>query len=345
MNILQFKEVLKHGYEINRPVCALSSPGLGKSSAVLQVCEELAKDFDTSFGMIEIRGASSNPAELATVKYVSDNAVKDADQDWVPSEEKVEKGLAPKRGFIFCDEITAAPGMVQSTLQRLFLDRRLGNLKLADGWAVTAAGNRAKDKSASGSLSRAFQNRCIMATVDPDPDIFFDWGLKNGIDYRVLSYVRFRPSCVNDGLEPHRGENQQFCSPRSLHMASDSLKAKTKLSEALQQEIFTGILGDGVGNEFNGFLRIMNDLPDLDKILKDPKNYPVPTKIDVVFAVIGALSNRVNKKNMQAIMQYFVRLSTELSVVAIKDLAKIERDIFTTPEFVKWSSSNIKFAV
>jgi len=61
--------------------------------------------------------------------------------------------------------------------------------------------------------------------------------------------------------------------------------------------------------------------------------------------VIGALSNRVNKKNMQAIMQYFVRLSTELSVVAIKDLAKIERDIFTTPEFVKWSSSNIKFAV
>ena len=345
MNILQYKQALKHGYEIKRPVCALSTPGLGKSSAALQHCQELSKELDSPVGLIEIRGASSNPAELATVKYVSGDMVKDADQDWVPTNQKVKDGLVPKHGYIFCDELTASPGMVQSTLQRLFLDRKLGNLDIADGWMVTAAGNRAKDKSASKDLSRAFANRCIMVTVDPDPDVFFDWGLKNSIDHRVLAFVRFRPSCVNDGLEIKRLENIAFCSPRSLHMASDSLKAKTKLPEALQHEVMTGILGDGVGNEFNGFLRIMNDLPDLDKILKDPKNYPVPTKIDVAWATIGALSNRVNKKNMQAIMQYFVRLSTELSVVAIKDLAKIERDIFTTPEFVKWSSSNIKFAV
>jgi len=346
VNINQYRELLKMSYEVKRPVYVSSAPGCGKSAAVHQAAEELAKDHDCKFGLIELRGSSASPAELADIKYVNNSEVLDAPQGWFVTNEKIVKGLAPKRGIIFLDELPDSMKSVQSVLQRLFLDRKLGSLTLADDWMVAAAGNRTKDKAATtGNISRALLNRCISVTLDPDPDILFDYGLKSGWDHRALAFLRFRPSCINDCLEVHRRDNQSFCSPRSLHIASDVLKAKIKLPEALMHETIVGILGDGVGNEFNGFLRIMNDLPDLDKILKDPKNYPVPTKIDVAWATIGALSNRVNKKNMQAIMQYFVRLSTELSVVAIKDLAKIERDIFTTPEFVKWSSSNIKFAV
>ncbi len=306
----------------------------------------MGKEYGSPFGIIEVRGASSSPAELAQIKYVSDGVVLEAEQDWVPTNEKIARNLCPERGIIFCDELPASLPAVQSTLQRLFLDRKLGNLTLAEGWYVVAAGNRAKDKSASGNLSRAFQNRCMMITVVPDPDVFFDWGLEYGIDHRVLSFVRWRPECVNDGLEVHKGENQAFCSPRSLHIASDVLAESGGYPETLISELMTGTLGDGRGSEFNGFLRVMNDLPDLDQILKNPEEYPVPTKVDVAWATIGALSNRVeDKKNLVPVMKYFVRLPTELSVVAVKDLAKREKAVYHTEQFIKWADNNINFAV
>ena len=347
MNILQAKNTIKRGYRINRPVLLLSSPGIGKSSAIFQCCTELGKEFDTPFGMIEVRGASSSPSELAAIKYVAKGEVQEAEQAWVPTEEKVKAGECSERGIIFCDEISDSMKAVQSTLQRLFLDRKLGGLTLAKGWYVAAAGNRAKDKAASGNLSRAFINRCITVTVLPDPDVLFDWGLVNEMDHRTLAFLRFRPDCINDGLEVRRTENQAFCSPRSLEIASDILKGDMvePAPEAEMMEMMTGTLGDGVGSEFTGFVRIMDELPDLDKILADPENYPIPTATDVSYATIGALTNRAKPKNVQKIMKYFVRMGTELSVVAIKDLAKMEKSVFTTKEFISWSADNIKFAV
>lgn len=345
MNIVQAKTVIRAGYKTGRPVCLLSSPGIGKSFATLQCVEELAEEYDEPFGMIEIRGASSSPAELAAIKYVDAGQVLEAEQAWFPTKEKVKAGECKPRGIIFCDEFGAGMPAVQSTLQRLFLDRKLGGLTLAPGWFVCAASNRAKDKAASGNISRAFINRCISVTVNPDPDVFFDWGLENGIDHRILAFVRFQPDCVNDGLEIHRSENQAFCSPRSLHIASDLLKQEKMFGEALMQETLQGTLGDGVGSTFAGFMRIMNDLPDLDEILKDPSRYPIPEKMDVAWATIGALTNRAKPATVGAIMKYFVRLSTELSVVAIKDLAKKEKSVFTTKEFRVWSADNIKFAI
>jgi len=345
MNIKQAKDALKLGYGIDRPVLFLSSPGIGKSQAVMQCATELGGDFDCSFGMIEIRGASSSPSELATVKYIDAGTVLDAEQGWVPTDERVKAGECPERGIIFCDELPDSMMSVQSTLQRLFLDKKLGGLTLAKKWYVVAAGNRAKDKAASGRISRALINRCMVITVLPDPDVFYDWGLDNGIDYRVLAYVRFKPDCVSDGLEITRSENQAFCSPRSLEIASDVIKSEMKLDRAVEMELITGVLGDGRGSEFNGFMDIMDDLPDIDELLKDPENYPVPDKINVAWATIGAVTNRATRSNVGDIMKFFMRMGTELSVIAVQDLAKREKSCMRTKEFRAWSSNVIKFAV
>ncbi len=345
MNIKQAKNALKLGYEIKRPVLFLSSPGIGKSQAVMQCCTELGSTYDCDFGMIEIRAASSSPAELATVKYIDAGTVLDAEQGWVPTDEKVEAGLCPGRGIIFCDELPDGMMTVQSTLQRLFLDRKLGGLTLAKDWYVAAAGNRAKDKAASGRLSRALINRCMTVTVNPDPDVLYDWGVDNGLDYRVLAYLRFKPDCINDGLEVTKKENMAFCSPRSLEIASDVMKSTMKLDRAIEMELITGILGDGRGSEFNGFIDIMDDLPNIDDLLRDPENYPVPEKINVAWATIGAVINRVTRNNVSDVMKFFIRMGTELSVIAVQDLAKREKAVFKTKEFKSWSSDTIRFAV
>jgi hypothetical protein len=191
---------------------------------------------------------------------------------------------------------------------------------------------------------------CI--TVDPDPDVFYDWGLMNDLAAQVLAFVRFRPECVSDGLTIHKGENQAFGSPRSLHIASDIVRSKQPVGEALKNELLIGTLGDGVGSEFTGFLLIMDSLPNLDKLMSDPEGYPVPTKIDVQYATIGALHQRMTAKTTRDIMKFFIRLPTEMSVVAIKDAGKIASGklgdgnlVFRSPEFIKFSKDNIKFAI
>lgn len=342
MNINDYKTILKHSYEIKRPVYCHSAPGCGKSSAVQQVAEELSIDYDVPFGVIEVRGASSSPAELADIKYVSKDTVCEASQKWLPTNDKANWGDCPARGVIFCDELTDSMKSVQSTLQRLFLDRKLGSLTLADGWMVTSAGNRVKDKAAtSGQVSRALLNRCISVSVEPDVEEFYTHGLNIGIDYRILAFVRFRPNAIMDCLTTHKGDNQAFCSPRSLHITSDSLKAKHSLPEALRMEAITGILGDGVGSEVNGFLRVMDDLPDLADLLNNPKTYGISHKIDVLWATIGALVARVNKQNLTAIMQYFIRLPPEMATVAIMDLTKVHKGAYNTPEFAEFAVNNV----
>ncbi len=343
MNIVQAKQLIKLGYEIKRGVILIGQPGNGKSAAIYQCAEELSDEHNEDFGMIEMRGSTLNPAETADIKYIVKGKVKDAPQNWVPTAERVKAGACPARGLIFLDEIGDSMMSIQSVLQRLFLDRKLGSLTLADGWQCVAATNRAKDKAAAGRLSTALINRCIVATVTPDPDVFYNWGIDNGIDYRILSFVRFRPECVNDFDPGRRSENMAFCSPRSLEIASDTIKGFEDFSEALKIETISGILGDGVGSEFSGFLRVMDDLPDLSAILKDPKTYPVTTKVDVAYATIGALIHLADDKNLEKIVIYFTRFGTELSIVALTDLMRINEAAAEIPEFIKWASKNLKY--
>lgn len=345
MNIAQVKELIIATYPMNLPVCLLSQPGSGKSSIIQQAVSFLADIYKTPFGMIEIRGASSSPSELAAIKYVHAGSVLEAEQAWVPTAERVAAGECPERGIIFCDELPSSLPSVISTLQRLFLDRKLGGLTLAPGWYVVAAGNRASDKSASNNLSLAFVNRCLLVTVDNDPDVTFNWGIDNDIDHRVLAYLRFRPTCLQDFDPSRRSANPAFCSPRSLENLSKLIKPNL-LSGVVLSEAITGLVGDAVGSEFNGFLQISSELPDIDDILKNPADSPIPKAVNVLYATIGALNSRAkDDKSVGQIMKYFTRLGTEMAVVAIKDLGKINTKAYTTPEFISWASDNVRFAV
>jgi len=345
MNVNQMKDTVKIGYEAKRSVLILGAPGVGKSAGVYQASEELGGKHNCKFGVIEIRGASSSPQDLADIKYVLDGTVKSAMQGWIPTDEKIMAGECPERGTIFLDEIGDSLPSVQSTLQRLGLDHKLGSAELGAGWETVMASNRQKDKTAAGRLSNALVNRCITITIEPDADEWFDWGISNDIYHPILAFVRFRPDCLNDFDPSRKAENPAFCSPRSMEILSDAAKVwrEFKTPESLQMEITNGTIGDGRGSEFSGFLRIQNDLPDLNGIINDPKKYPVPEKMDVLYATVYALINRLTEKNTGAILTFFTRMNTEMAFVAVKDTVKIKPEVTKTETFRKWAAKNTKF--
>ena len=331
MNVEQLISTVVLSYNIKRPVIALSSPGIGKSSAVYQAARLLGKQFNTDFSVMEVRAATTNPAELADIKFVVDGIVRDAPQGWFPTDEAVAEGRFPERGIIFADEIADSTLTVQSALQRLLLDRKLGSLTLAKGWHTVAASNRQSDKPAAGRLSTALANRCIVVTVEPDTDCFVKHALEYGFVSDVIAFCRWKPSCWN--FDPaSKNQNPAFCSPRSMEILSDILKYDPKP----HPELVTGTVGDGIGSEVLGFLELKNELPDLNQILKDPDSVKIPNRMDVCIATLYALIGRIEDKTVMNIVKYVARNQTEIATMAFKDLCKTHPSVLVNKDLRDW---------
>lgn len=176
-------------------------------------------------------------------------------------------------------------------------------------------------------------NRCIVVTVEPDTDVFIEWCYENNIHPMVPAFCRWRKSPWT--FDPtSKSANPAFCSPRSFHILSDILHA----DPAPDYEVITGTIGDATGSELAGFLRIWEQLPDLDKLLKKADSYPVPRAMDVAIATLYALMARATEKNMSQVLKYFARNEIELACVGIKDLLNKDKMIATLPVMQKWMS-------
>ena len=329
MNVNELQDLIVASYKAKRPVLALGSPGVGKSASVYAAAAKLGE----GFGVIELRAATANPIDLAAIKYVVDGKVRDAEQEWLPTNEKVNKKLCNSAGLIFLDEITDGTMSAQSALQRLLLDRKLGGLTLADGWHTVAASNRAADKAAAGRLSTALINRCITVDVKPDTKIFGDWAIDKGLSPTVIGYARWRGNAIWNFDPRTKAENPAFCSPRSLHILSDMLEAMPQPS----LELITACVGDGIGSEIYGFSKLMNELPDLDAVCEG-RNVPAPTATDVSIATIYALIGRFNEKTAQHIIAFLSKFEGELAIMGMTDL--IRKDVTLVvkqPAYLPWA--------
>lgn len=339
MNVEQLIETVKLSYSIKRPVLALSSPGVGKSSSIYQAARKLADQHGETFGVIEVRASTSSAAELGDIKYIVNGEVSNAPQGWIPTDEKIASGECLAKGIVFLDEISDSTMTVQSALQQLLLDRRLGSVKLAKGWHTVAASNRQSDKAAAGRLSTALANRCIVVTVEPDTDCFVKWGLEYGIISDIIAFCRWKRNPWN--FNPaSKNQNPAFCSPRSMEILSDILKYNPNP----YPELVTGTVGDGIGSEVLGFLELKNELPDLNKIIRDPDSVKIPSRMDVCIATLYALIARIEDKTVMNIVKYIARNQTEVATMAFKDLCKSHPSIITNKDLRDWMirSENFK---
>lgn len=333
MNVKELQELLITSYKAKRPVLALGQPGVGKSASVYQAAATLSALYGETFSVIELRAATANPIDLAAIKYVVDGEVRDAEQAWLPTDERVEKKLCNSRGLVFVDEIADGTASTQSALQRLLLDRKLGSLTLAKDWHTVAASNRVADKAAAGRLSTALINRCITVDVKPDAKLFADWAMDFDLHPTVIAYTRWRGDTIWNFDPKSKNENPAFCSPRSMHILSDVLKVCPNPS----LEVIAGCVGDAIGSEIYGFNQMMSELPDLDAI-EAGRPSPVPQAVDVAIATIYALVGRFKKENAGNIIKYFEGFDGEYAIMGMTDLIRKQREVVTScPAYAPWA--------
>ncbi len=245
-------------------------PGIGKSSIVGQLARESDIDF------VDVRLSQLAPTDLRGLP-VAENGI----SKWFPPEFLPRKG----KGILFLDELNMAPPAMQGVAQQLILDRCVGSYEVPDGWFVWAAGNRKEDRAAVFDMPSPLANRFLHLEVQPDFESFKAYALDKGIHEQIIAFLSFRTTLL------HKIDPQQpaWPSPRSWVMASALHFAGLDINSAV---------GSAAGTEFNSYISMYDNLPNLIAILEGKgESIQFPKEPSVRYATVIGLTVRADNAN------------------------------------------------
>ncbi|MGA1697170.1 MAG: AAA family ATPase [Arenicellales bacterium] len=316
------------------PVMLWGPPGVGKSDIV----REVAKRHGSR--VIDIRLSQMEPSDLRGIPFREEGRVEWAVPSLLPNAER-----HGPTGVLFLDEITSAPPTVSAAAYQLILDRRLGDYRVPDGWAIFAAGNRQGDRGVTYTMPAPLANRFSHFEFEVNLDDWVAWAWAHDIDERVIGFLRFRPELIFDFDPAHNPV--AFPTPRSWEFAHRALQKFGEQPKALRGAL-PACVGPAAGIELAAFVEHLDQLPDLDAILRG-EEVPVPTETDLQYAVASSLVGRGIRAKDTAeaanvyghILNYAGRFpAREMGVMLVSDLHRaVGADLFQVPQFAEWAKS------
>jgi DNA polymerase III delta prime subunit len=303
-------------WQLKRPLLLWGPPGVGKSSVVRQAAHELGVEFR------DLRGSQLDPVDLRGVPFVKDGRAEWATPAFFP------RG---GEGILLLDEIDKAPSMVQAAFLQLVLDRSVGEYTLPEGWWVVAAANRVEDRAGSGRLISPLLNRFCHLDVEPSLPEWQQWALGAGIRPEVRAFLNFKTNLLF-AFEPALNE-RAFPTPRSWEAVSDLYGLFPP--EDLLHDLVSGAVGRGPAAEFLGFVQVWGSLPDIDQLLKNPQQHPIPHDLVSLHALGSAVVERLRPTNgapvdvkvPRAVALLMTRLPQEIQASVFRDAVSLDRRI------------------
>ena len=327
----QTKEALRVALKADVVAMVTGMPASGKSSIVKQLAEE------EELLLIDLRLSQIQSFDLIGLPKVNDVELPDGSltqvSTYVPMDvfplETYTLPVNPKTGkqykgaLLFLDELNSADKYVQAASYRLLLDREVGNgLKLHPDCRIIAAGNRLADNAIVHKMGTAIRSRIIHIEMTVNRKEFLTYvedqvsqGLWSPI---VLAFLNFRPELINN-FDPKK-DVDTFASPRTYELLSKQLmNGLLDIGSEIYLPVILGTIGESAGSEFNAFLQIMNSLPSLQQIENDPANTPLPSENGAKYALGAFLADKVNKNNVDKIVDYLERVpEKDLLVLAYR---------------------------
>ena len=315
------------------PAMLWGPPGIGKSAIINSTAQKL------NLELRDIRLAQLDPVDLRGIPTVEEKQTKWAVPSFLPQDET-------SAGILFLDELSATDQSIQVAAYQLLLDRRIGDYKLPDKWAVFAAGNRAEDNSVSLPMSAALANRMMHLELHADPEEWARWASKNGIDPNVIGFIRFSPEMLFDmGEYGERG----WPSPRSWDNVSRI--SSVGLSEEDLASCVSGLVGESAAMQFLAYKRQAEKFGNIRELMLIPgSKIKFENKPDLYYAVASALAYWVwkgeNESELKGLLDGFFRciesLPPAFAAIAMIDAMEKSQDdsnaekLMTHPDFIKW---------
>lgn len=285
-----------------------SSPGMGKSSIMRDVCNHF------NLHMIDHRMSTSVPEDLTGLPRFNERNRAEfvAFEDLFPIRgDTIPEG---KDGWmIFLDEFPAAIKQVQAASFKLILDKMVGQKNLHENVVISAAGNLMSDKSIVNPLSTAMQSRVIHLEMRVDYDEWLeDVALTHSYDTRIIAFLAQYPAKLMDFNPNHN--NKTFCCPRTWEFMNRFLKGN-KPADASRVALFAGTITSAVAAEFVQFCRVYTDMVTLEQVMTNPTTLALPSSTDLKWATITSLAEKATERNLDKISEYIERFSVDFKIL------------------------------
>lgn len=303
--------------EADQTPLVLGSVGVGKSETIYQFAEILAKkegltvSWDNAsptakeFGLVDFRLSHFESVDFGGLPYIVDGVQKRAMLGNLPTKGK---------GLLFLDEFAQAGQDLQAIASQLIKERRLGEYIFPEGWSIVLAGNRHSDRSSANKIVAHGMGRVGMIEFESSVSDWLVWAKDNGVDERLTGFIHYQPHLLNN-FDPKIVEPS--ATPRTV----------TNLSKVLAQnpdkDILPNLIYAFVGREFTAefmaFITLMQDVPNLQKVL-DGKKVDLPEGVGLQYATAVALTSTMKESK-----------DTELAIHFENALKYVEQ--FQTDEF------------
>lgn len=245
-----------------------------------------------------------------------------------------------KNGWLlFFDELPSAPMSVQAASYKIILDRMIGEHHLHPNVYIVAAGNLSTDKAIVNRMSTAMQSRMVHLELEVSLDAFMNWGNINKVDYRILSFLKFKPELLYN-FNPNHSDNTFACSRTWFFLHKIIHKWETISSSKLP--VIAGTVGEGAAYEFFAFIEIMESLPSIEKILANPNSIEISNDPSILYAITGLIAHHAKETNIEKLMVMIERLSIEFQIICLQDVIKHNSVLTKTKPIQDWIRVNSK---
>jgi hypothetical protein len=310
MNHSHMPRMIQKHMETKVPMFIWSPPGCGKTAIVEAICEQFG------WRLIDLRLAQMDTVDVRGIPFIFEGRTYYAAPGALPPE---DGSWGPC--IIFLDEYMQARQDVAAVSGQLVNERRLGDYHLPDNVLIMAASNRAGDRAASGRMPTQIANRFLHYELVVRPTEWCDWATANGIDDRVVAFIRFRPELVYQ-FDP-KATAPAYPTLRTWEKVSTMIKGEASSDVEYIRRVTYAAVGEGAGAEFVGFVTALENLPDIDAIIADPDAHDDPERPDLRFAVAAALGRRADQGNVESIWSYLLKLPAEWQVLWSKDVVSL----------------------
>jgi hypothetical protein len=336
MRIGEAKEFMKKSILKKKSVLLLGAPGVGKTFLKMQAAEEIG------YRYLGICAPLCDVSFIAGYPYLKDGVA-----NFAPFGQLADALNTEEPMLLDIDEIGSAQESVAKAMLRMWQFREVGNRKLPDHVVLSASSNDVHHGVGVFGFNEALKDRFqTIITVEPHLDDTVAYGLNAGWPTCLLAFLRNTPDALHD-WKPSKNMQCSGATPRGwedvAHWINDGFD---------DPEVISGKVGKGRATEYLAFRDLMNDLPDVDAILMDPDNAPVPTNPSARHLVSMALASKMSAGTMGQCIKYLHRLPQMFRALSIRDAFRAEMDrkkagklpkdhkpLYTSRDFVAWSSS------
>ena len=348
MNIRQAKETIKNTIRSylekdadgkylfpvtqQRPLLLMGPPGIGKTAVVEQLASECGIGL-VSYNMTHhTRQSAVGLPHLAEREYdgriitVTEYTVSEI----IVSVLDCMRDTGLREGILFIDEIncvseTLAPAMLQFLQKKMF-----GPFRIPEGWIIVAAGNPRVFNRSARDYDTAVLDRLRKLDIEPDPDAWMAYAMKESVHGAVLSYLTFH----RDHFFLVRGEegSAEYVTARGWQDLSTLLLSCERLQIEVNEDlIFPYLSVRHIAESFAAFYRLYR------KCFTDSREAQSPCAFSGWISALAAMAGKADRPEqhilagllLDALGSDLALYRTKLDLINLAEnrLKKMEREL------------------